>query len=1143
MKKEQGLSIYLLGSLTAQEDNQPIKLSLRRKSRALFAYLLISHRPFSRQALSDLFCQETKDPAAALRILLSRIRRQFGSHILLTNNDLVTINTETIWVDANHFATLLTSSSETGSTAALTETLALYRGDFLSGLALPNAPEFELWLLAERTRLRQLFEQGLTQLIRQLITAEQYTDALTQAQRLVKSNPLAEEGHARLIWLHARTGQLAAARQHYTHFRQLLHDELAVPPSAELQTLFSEIEAGEIRPTFTQPLTPPTTADTPPKSSETTVFVNRESELQQLQQAWQQATKKTGQVLIIGAEAGVGKTSLIQTFTTRLAADAYFAGTCYESTQALPYHPWINLLEAFLPAADLPPYPQWPPLWRDYLTRLLPSLTKQRRQLPPPAPTTGGETEQLFTAVTDLLCQATDRPLLIFLDNLQWADEATMQLFRFMAQRIPQEKVLLVGSYRLEELADTPSLQTLLGDLNHMGAIRLQLSPLDLEAITQLAAHAHPQLQPPQQNQLAQMLTTATVGNPLFITELLREMGKSQSLPERFPVPQSLRELIQRRLRQLPNPTRQVIEAIAVLETPTSPLQIQEVSGRSQTETFLAIDQGLNRGLLQPAADGRNHYTFSHDLLRETVTTELSHIRRSLLHQRAAVTLEQGGAPAAALTYHWQMAGDSTKEGHFAAQAGTEAKAVYAHEDAIKYWWRASKLLTTVEAQLNILLDLADLLIEIGKWQDADEVYNEVLARTAAADDQARPRARAAAGLAWLKIYQAAYSDALPWLHEARQKYEHLKDTAGLGDVFGGFGHVYTRQGHYQQALTYFQRRLHLADAFDSALDAVKALSGIGLVYGQMEEYDRALEFFEQELKIAAELGDKRQLSVSFGNAASMHQKLFNVQEAVTYRIKELELSLEIDDVSGVAFAVGNLGSLYLGFGEMENAQRCFAHQLKICLQLDDRWSASVAMERIARTYAQLGQLESAEHTFRQAIALARSLDLTYSLAGFLAHLAEFYLAQNRFDLGRAANDEALLLAHETNQRETILQIQLTDHHLRVRQHESTPQEGISSLEMLLNDQTELTDQAAILYLMWQLDPTDTALQKRTAALYHQLYTAAPMAKRRRRYHTLTGTRLPKPPPLLPLPAAIATQSAELQSLLTQANHLISEIH
>jgi DNA-binding SARP family transcriptional activator len=177
-----------------------------------------------------------------LRWHLSELRRQAGAALIATQPQLVQLDHRSCWVDVRAFEQLL-GHGAMASIAQLVMALQLYRGVYLADIALPDAPEFEMWLLGQRAHYQRRYEQALSSLVEQLVRHGRYADALPCAQWLVQNDALAEPANLQLIRLYARNGQYDAALGHYEQYRQLLYAELQAEPSPAAHALYTEILA------------------------------------------------------------------------------------------------------------------------------------------------------------------------------------------------------------------------------------------------------------------------------------------------------------------------------------------------------------------------------------------------------------------------------------------------------------------------------------------------------------------------------------------------------------------------------------------------------------------------------------------------------------------------------------------------------------------------------------------------------------------------------------------------------------------------------------------------------------------------------------------------------------------------------------
>jgi DNA-binding SARP family transcriptional activator len=1172
------ISLFLLGSFDARVSDRNSNPVLDRKTRAILAYLAATGQPHSRQRLYSLFCQEALDPAGTLRWHLSRIRRHLSPEIIVVAKETVKFNRQVAWVDCALFQTTLDPRPVSLDLEVLASVLDLYRGEFLAGMALADSPEFELWLLGERSRLRQLYEWGLAELIERLIACGRHASAIQRAQQLLQSNPLLEEAHARLAWLYARTGQRAAALQQFERCRDLLRHELDVEPAQEFVHLRDQIlhhelgvdhvelgkeDAYSSQSQFSNAQSAPDLQFSILAES----FVGRDVELAQLHQAWHMAQRQGGAIVLIEAEAGGGKTRLAQVFGRDLPGALFLTGQCYESTRTVPYRPWVDILQARLALVDDRALAELSPYWLEQLKRLLPELAARHgAQQFAAVPPTLGEQEHLWTAVAEVLLRlpAPDGkavrgqapgsgtpPLLLFIDDLQWADEASLGLFHFVAQRLRRHvgaPALLLGAFRSEEADDNPALLTLIRDLRRFGPlISLALPPLGALAIDTLIEQLWPDLPPGYRlPHIRDTFIEGTGGNPLFVTELLRELAQAPVLPAPLPIPPSLRDLIQRRLSQLSASGRQVVEALAVLDAPATLALTQHTSGRSEDETANAIDVGLRWRLLQPVGRGSvPRFDFSHALMREAVAIHLSDVRRQRLHQRAAVALEQSGAPPATLAHHWGMAGDVAKEGLYTALAGESAADVYANDEAIHYLQRALELVAEPERRPMLMIRLGNVKSLMGKWSEAEAIYQDALALTKRIGD-VRSQAQATIQLGQLKFNQGDHSAALAFFEQAKLQCEATSDQAGLCEALGGMGTVLLQHGQLTQALACFEHWLQVATTLGDRRAVSRAMGRLGLAYVHLADDPRALDCFEQQLQLAIELGDRLGIGDALGNLANIYQiKLFDYSRAWDYRQQEIQLWSEIGNARGLAWAVGNLTELYLDRGQYEHVLVCGQRHLQLCVDSGERLGITLALGRLARALAQQGQAQEAERLLRRELALGRILSIPFYLCYALGRGAELYFQQQRYAQAQQLNDEALVLARAARRTEVEFSALVLSIRLRLALREIDVPTTIRELEALGAEWPDEREQASLHYELWQLQPDPARSRYYAAAAverYHTLYRRTCWADDRQRYEELGGEALPNLPPLPAPPPIVTAHPVDFEALLAQVDKITDEL-
>ncbi len=1154
-----GVTLALLGPFELRRDGQSQVQALDRKTRAILAYLAATTQAQSRHSLCAIFCQNAADPAGTLRWHLSRIRRHTDPRSLVAGRETVALDGSVAWVDCRHFQDRLDGDLQALDMDALATALSLYRGEFLTGLSLGDAPEFELWLLGERARYQQLYIRGMATLIDRLIAAGHYEQAIQRAGQLVQIDPLFEEAHLRLVWLYARTGQRRAAVEQFERCRELLRQELAVEPSPALLRLRQQIERHEAGPSALPWLAGPIESAPQQATTATTPFVGRSIELAALAQAWQSARKEGSALALIAAEAGGGKTRLVREWAQRTPGVQLLMSQGYESTRTLPYRPWIELLQSRLAQPDAPDLGQLAPYWREQLARLLPELAARGRpgQVDPPA----GRQEHLFAAIAEVLLQR--RPLQaagdgegrgLFLDDLQWFDEASLRMFHFMARRLrlqrPATPVLLLGAFRTEECEDNAALAALLRDLpRSVPILRLDLAPLTAREVSALIEQLWPDLPPGYRvPHIRNTLLHETGGNPLFVSELVHELAQAGTvpaplpLPLPLPLPPSLLALIERRLAQLEPGERQVLEALAVLERPVTLDQARQASGRGEDETATALEQGLRWRLLAAGGTGPPRFDYQHDLMRQAVLAQLSPVRRQILHRRAALTLERSASPPAVLTYHWRMAGDRQKEGHYAALAGAAAAASYANDEAVLYLRRALDLAQDPARRVELMLRLAEVWRLTGQWPAGEAILQEALA--VSADNEAL-QARCRVCLGVLKIDRGDYAAASPLLLAALGAARVALEPAARADALGGLAAVAISQGRFSEARTYAERQYNLAREQGDLRRMSQARGALGIAYTHLEDFTRAEECLHEQRRMAAELGDKVQLTRALRNLAGLYQgKLFDYQRTWDCYEQLLALCAEIGDLPGLAIALGNLTLVYLNLGQTTPAIACATKHLQISLELESWIDISLALAHLGQAALLEERDAEAVPLYDRALAAVRPAGPPFFFGMNLIYAAELYLRQGHNETGRQVAAEALRLAHEAG---TLGQVELPARLLLLQAGLALAQidraAAVHEAEGLLAAWQDAHGQAAIHYHLAHWEPDPAAAREHAAAaarFYLDLYRRSKLVDYRRRYEELSGVSLPPPPPLPP-PPGDHVQAPGLGALLAQVDELMAK--
>ncbi|MGI8856656.1 MAG: AAA family ATPase, partial [Thermomicrobiales bacterium] len=417
-------------------------------------------------------------------------------------------------------------------------------------------------------------------------------------------------------------------------------------------------------------------------------LAGREREQALLQQRLDAARAGNGGLVLIGGEAGIGKTTLAESLCADAERHGAFVleGHCFDLAETPPYGQWIDLF-AHLPAAPSLPLPPVPDAFAQRVT--VGAVASQMA---------------LFVAVEDFLrALAGQRPVVVLLDDLHWADPASLDLLRFLTRSVATLPLLLLATYRSDELTRRHPLYQILPQLaREAGAERIDLGRLDDAAVGTLVA-ARYGLADADASRLVAYLQSRAEGNALFVGELLRSLEETGALRhdvagwalgvlDQTAVPPLLRQVIDGRVGRLDAEAQRLLAVAAVIGHEV-PLAIWAMAGEVDDETILmTAEQGLDAQVLVETVGGEG-VRFAHALIRETLYEGVPSIRRRLLHRGVGEAL--AAAPHAdpdAVAMHFQQAGDG-RAVPWLVRAGERAQLTYAWLTAIERYETALALL------------------------------------------------------------------------------------------------------------------------------------------------------------------------------------------------------------------------------------------------------------------------------------------------------------------------------------------------------------------------------------------------------------------------------------------------------------------
>lgn len=989
------LYISLLGQPGLRIDERPLRFNAPPRTIPLLASLLL-HRaqPVTRAQVAFALWPDDSEGAARANLRrhlhqLQRILPRAAQPWLMSaGNTLQWNNQAEYWLDVEEFERL-SARDET-----LAEAAALYRGDLLETI-------YEDWLFFERERLRDLYFANVTRLIMRCRSQRDFTGAIGYAQQLLARDPVREDVFRQLITLRYECGDRAGAVQEYERFAQLLQQELSVTPMPETQLLYDRIVQNAPLAAEGESLATPADDSAAPSHESSRPAVNlsfsgREMEMQQLEAHWSRAARGHGGLMLVGGEAGIGKSRLVNELA--LIAEAQGGRVFNGSTSPEEIHPYQAVVQAVRAALPLISALEIEPLRLAAVATLVPEL-KRQRSLPALSPLDmERERLRLFDALASCLEKLSQpRPVLLILEDLQWAGEATISLLEFLARRAAACRLLILATYREEETPRGHPLrqarrrlqQELLVD--HLALARLPDAAIETLLTSALRGASARSIGPAQSDvpppDVVAQLCEMSEGHPLFAVMLIQHWLECDQLDAKSStrravlqlktLPRGLQAVISSRLSCLSTVARAVADIAAVIGPSFSLELTREVGGWNEADVLGAINELLDRRLVHTASSrGQFDYAFAHHLVQHTLYQEIPHDKRRSRHRRVWQVMEELYADqpedvASLLALHCDRGGDGARAVNYYLRAARQLVAVYADAEASTAITRALELSTPdLPASTRFeLLTLREAINQRRGDRSAQAVDLEELEQlawqTGEADWQCEVLQR-----------QIVYRSVLGERQAQSERIEQLKRYADRLNDPHWQAQALLAEGHYQM----------LVSAYDQAQPSLK----------------QALLYYQR----AAETAGQVQCYCALVDVA-VQQGRFD--EGQTWLFQAGRLNDEFANRSLLVTALRAASGALFARQDFVAAQRVANQMLDLCRTIGDREGEADALARLASVAARQFQIEEARQLYAEAEQRYNLLGKRQGQAAIMVNACMVYVGR----LGRY--EEGLELTRRAN--------------------------------------------------------------------------------------------------------------------------------
>jgi DNA-binding CsgD family transcriptional regulator len=571
-------------------------------------------------------------------------------------------------------------------------------------------------------------------------------------------------------------------------------------------------------------------------------LLERETSLQELATAWREAAAGEGRVALVSGEAGIGKTSLVERFTREhRASGRVLWGACdalFTPRPLGPLHDMAGQVKGSLPA-------------------LLSSDANRTA---------------LFSAV---LAELQTCPTIAVFEDVHWADEATLDLLKFLGRRVTRTTALVVLTYRDDELGPQHPLRTVLGDMATSPAVRrVALSSLSETAVRSLVGERA--IDPVA-------LHRQTAGNPFFITEVLSSAEGG--------LPATVRDAVLARAARLSPSALAVLQAAAVIGPRIEPWVLSDITGAEA----MAAEECLAMGVLVTQGEG---LAFRHELARQTILDAVAPHQRLVLHGLVLEALKSSAvtrSDLARLAHHAQAAGDREAVLAYAASAARRAATAGAHREAAALYDLALRFAGDVPPHERGLWleERARELHTIGALEECVTTYQQAIDLWRAVD-QPRKEGGNLARLALILFHIGQAAEAERASHRALEILQALPPSPELAVAYRMQAHLRMLHRDCGDAIAWGQRAIELAESFAEREILVDAYTTVGAAL-LLTDYERGRETLERSFRVAHEIGHDSGATNVYANLGSISCEIFRLHRAEAFLQEGLAYAGERD--------------------------------------------------------------------------------------------------------------------------------------------------------------------------------------------------------------------------------------------------------
>jgi len=674
--------------------------------------------------------------------------------------------------------------------------------------------------------------------------------------------------------------------------------------------------------------------------------------------------------------------------------------------------------------------------------------------------------ENILLSLKDL---ASDKKVILFLDDLQWADKSTLLFLHYLARNTQNDNVMIIGTYRPEDIMriderNEHQFKKIKQNMNREGLFeeikleRLSLNDSD-KMITSILRSKE------IEDNFTEKIYQDTEGNPFFILEILQLLEEENYIIiddgkwkldkdiEYIDLPSRINDLITRRTDRLSEEQRRILSCASVEGEKFSSKIIENVLDLDRIDLLEQLNKIENYHNLIHTIEEK--YTFLHGNIREVLYNKMNKDLRKEYHKRIAETYEEiydKDEHIEKIGFHFCEAED--KRGiEYLIDAGENAQERYANEEAISFYRKSLHLIDdNAKKYSEVNTNLGELYNTIGKYEkslekfrcaleniekkdDKIKIYSEIAENfrdmgsynksieyankgieLTEKDDIKKGRLMKEKGWAYLRLGE--YDKAEKNFEKEKELSERLDDTSELYRGYYGLGTVFYFKGDYEISKKYYENAIDIADQIGDIKKLSSCYSNLALIYSIKGEKKKSLEYNKKSLEMSKKIGNKKSIAISYNNLGNIHSDMGNIEKALDYLEKGLEIRKETGEKFGMASSYNSIGDIYLNQGKLDEALNYQKKALDLSREIGNKKSIAISLNNIGDVYFEKGEENKAITNYQKSLEIKKETGRKKSLVVSLCRISNALIKKGKIKKAKEKTERAINISLDIDAKE-----------------------------------------------------------------------------------------------------------------------------